>query len=111
MAGTREVHQCQCPDCRAAGDHPDQEYHHQVNLLLSRLDEQQRRWFVAIESKKLGHGGDTRMSEITGISIVTIRRGRAELEQDLKERPTDQVRLPGGGRPSFEKKHRRSCQH
>ena len=103
MHGAREVHQCQCPVCQNADGDPDQVYHHQINLLLSRLDEQQRRWFVAIESQRLGRGGDTRMSQITGISVVTIRRGQAELQSDLKDRPTNQVRLPGGGRPSFEK--------
>jgi hypothetical protein len=27
-------------------------------LVFNRLDENQRRWFVALESKRLGHGGD-----------------------------------------------------
>jgi len=27
-----------------------------MDLLLSRLDEQQRRWYVALEEKKMGHG-------------------------------------------------------
>jgi hypothetical protein len=40
-----------------------------MNLLLSRLDEQQRRWYVALESKRLGHGGDTRLAEITGMGV------------------------------------------
>ena len=39
------------------------------------------------------------MSEITGISVVTIRRGRAELDRDLQDRPTERIRLSGGGRP------------
>lgn len=43
------------------------------------------------------------MSEITGISVVTIGRGRSELNRDLQDRPTEPIRLPGGGRPSFEK--------
>jgi len=28
--------------------------HYQMNLFLSRLDEQQRRWYVALEAKKMG---------------------------------------------------------
>jgi hypothetical protein len=75
-----------------------------MNLFLSRLDEQQRRWYVALESKKIGHGGDARLSQITGLDVETIRRGRRELEAELTERPTAQVRLPGGGQPSVEKK-------
>ena len=79
-----------------------------MNLLLSRLDEQQRRWYVALEAKKLGHGGVTLLSQITGLSVDTIRRGRDELDEELNSRPVDCVRLPGGGRPRVEKKSRAS---
>jgi hypothetical protein len=75
-----------------------------MNLLLSRLDEQQRRWYVALESVKVGHGGDVLLSQITGLNVETIRRGREELESDLAGRPADRVRLPGGGRTPLEKK-------
>lgn len=100
------VHQCECPHCQQAEEHPDKELHHQMNLLLSRLDEQQRRWYVALEAKKLGRGGITLMSQITGMSPDTIRRGRDELERELVDRPIDRVRLPGGGRPCVEKNSR-----
>ena len=79
-----------------------------MNLLLSRLDEQQRRWYVALESLKVGHGGDRLLSRITGMDVETIRRGRREMEGSLRGRPTDRVRLPGGGRPPVEKKSRTS---
>ena len=75
-----------------------------MNLLLSRMDEQQRRWYVGLESMKTGHGGDTRLAQITGMNVQTIRRGRRELEDDLNDRPDDRVRLEGGGRPLVEKK-------
>ena len=99
-----EIHQCQCSDCRQSGDHPNKLLHHQMNLLLSRLDEQQRRWYVALESNKLGHGGDTYMALVTGLHIQTIRRGREELNAELANRPVERVRLPGGGRMPVEKK-------
>ena len=38
----KELHECQCPNCQGAGQHPDQPIHRQMNLLFSRLDEQQR---------------------------------------------------------------------
>jgi len=79
-----------------------------MNLLLSRLDEQQRRWYAALEAKKLGRGGMTLMSQITGMSVDTIRRGRDELEEQLAARPVGRVRLPGGGRPPVEKNSRAS---
>jgi hypothetical protein len=78
--------------------------HRRINLFLSRLDEQQRRWYVAIESTKAGYGGDDLLSQITGMNVETIRRGRRELETDLADRPTDRVRLAGGGRPPAGKK-------
>ena len=75
-----------------------------MNLLLSRLDEQQRRWYVAVEANRIGHGGVRLLSQITGIDEKTIRRGQQELADELVERPIDRVRLPGGGRPPVEKK-------
>ena len=98
------VRQCQCPNCLQSQDHPDWQLHHQMNVFLSRLDEQQRRWYVALESKKMGHGGDVLLSQITGLDVETIRRGRRELEAELAGRPSDRVRLPGGGQPPVEKK-------
>ena len=84
--------------------------HAQLNLFLSRLDEQQRRWCVALEAKKLGHGGMKRLSQITGMDMNTIRRGRRELDQGLVERPIGRVRLVGGGRKPVEKSARRNSQ-
>jgi hypothetical protein len=101
-----EVHRCQCPHCQQEAPHPDQVLHHQMNVLLSRLDEQQRRWYAAIEANRLGHGGEQLVAQITGLDPHTIRRGRQELAVSLTERPTDRVRVPGAGRPRAEKKTR-----
>lgn len=102
----RTVHECQCANCTQSEDHPDKVIHRQMNLLLSRLDEQERRWYVGLEARKLGHGGTTLMSEITGLSVPTIRRGQRELDVGLANRPTDRVRQPGGGRKPVEKNTR-----
>ena len=104
----QEVHSCQCPGCLGTGPYPDRGLHRQMNLLLSRLDEQQRRWYAAVESAKLGHGGDRSVSRITGLHVDTIRRGREELAASLDDRPADRVRLHGGGRLALEKKSHRS---
>lgn len=98
------VHVCQCPRCQGPEAHPERLLHHRMNLLLSRMDEQQRRWYVALESLRVGHGGDVLLSEITGLHVETIRRGREELENELQDRPAERIRLPGGGRPPVEKK-------
>lgn len=100
--------ECQCPACRESQEHDDFEHHRRIQLLMSRLDEQQRRWFAALESKKIGHGGDVLLSQITGLHVDTIRRGREELDADLAQRPTDRIRKPGAGRPPVKKKTRRS---
>lgn len=102
------IHQCQCPGCVGGEEHPDRHLHHAINLLLSRLNEQQRRWLAALESQTVGHGGDKLLSEITGLHPDTIRRGREELAADLRDRPIDRIRKPGGGRPPQSKKTRAS---
>jgi len=99
-----EIHQCQCPLCQQKEFHPDQRYHRQINLLMNSLNEQQRRWYAALESLKIGHGGIELMTLITGVGQKTIRRGRKELETELKDRPMDRIRVEGGGRPTVKKK-------
>lgn len=100
----KPVHQCECAICQRGEDHPDKLRHHQMNLLMSRLDEQQRRWYAALESERIGHGGDAQVSRITGLNVETIRRGRSELAAEFEGRPVDRARLPGGGRKLVEKK-------
>ena len=98
------VHQCECTICEQTEYHPGQELHRQMNLLLSRLDEQQRRWYAAIEARKVGHSGATLMAKVTGLSVETIRRGRNELEAGLGDCPVGRTRKAGGGRKRVEKK-------
>jgi hypothetical protein len=98
------VHECRCGPCQRGEAHPNREYHRQMNVLLSRLNEQQRRWYLAVESERLGYGADRILFEITGVDEKTIRRGRVELATSLVDRPVDRVRLPGGGRPPTKKK-------
>lgn len=100
------IHQCECSACQQA-ESSEQSFHPQINLLMSRLDEQQRRFYAAVESLRLGHGGDVQVARITGLDVKTIRRGRQELDDELTARPTDHIRLPGGGRWRAEKKTRR----
>ena len=104
-----DVHQCQCPHCVAGpADHPDRLIHQRLNLLLARLDECQRRWLAALESLKVGRGGDRLVSRITGLHVETIRRGRRELDSSLRGCPPGRIRRPGGGRPRAQKKIRAS---
>ena len=99
-----EIHQCTGPRCQSKAEVPEKAIHYQINLLMSRLNEQQRRWYAALEARRYGHGGIKLVSQITGLDEKTIRRGRDELDSDLADRPDDRVRLPGAGRPATKKK-------
>jgi hypothetical protein len=100
----QEVHECQCPDCQQTQEYANWQLHHQMNVFLSRLNEQQRRWYVALESKKIGRGGDSMLSLITGMDVETIRRGRRELDEELASRPTEGARQEVGGRVPVKKR-------
>ena len=64
------------------------------------LDERARRLWAAAEARSIGYGGMVIVSDATGISQPTIRRGRRELEQGAPE--PGRVRQPGAGRPPVE---------
>ncbi len=96
------IHRCECDRCRSRARHTDRALHRQINLLASRLDEQQRRWFVALEAMRLGRGGQQLLAQVTGMDRHTIERGCRELSAGLRERPVYRIRVPGGGRPAAE---------
>jgi hypothetical protein len=93
----RWQHACQCALC--ANKNSYQLTHRRLNILLGQLDENQRRWLIGIESLKIGHGGDRKMSTITGMNVETIRRGRREIKGELPDFPLGRIRRPGAGRP------------
>ncbi len=100
----KQGHQCVCAACREGLEHPSSDEHRQLNALMDRLNEQQRRWVAGREAMRLGHGGVKQIADITGLHHETIRRGRDELQDDLADRPTYRIRCAGGGRPRVEKK-------
>ncbi|MSQ51018.1 MAG: hypothetical protein EXR28_03930 [Betaproteobacteria bacterium] len=77
-----------------------------IILFFSTLDERQRRIYAGLESLRLGHGGDTRIADLTGLDVHTIAKGRSELiERDVQQ---ERIRRPGAGRPLLEKTPRKS---
>ncbi len=102
------IHECECPKCQSGEVHPEREHHEQINLLMSRMDEQQKRWYAAVEANRHGHGGEKLAAQITGLVRKTIRRGRKELAERLANNTPGRVREPGGGRKPVEKKDRKS---
>ena len=100
----RPVHECDCNICQQQSDPEIVRYHRQINLLLSRLNEPQRRWYVAVLSQEPDAPSDGQLSQITGLDEKTIWRGRRELDAELLNVPLDHQRAVGGGRPAAEKK-------
>jgi hypothetical protein len=92
------VHQCACPTCQTAPDSPAAAHHRQINLLLSRLIEPQRRWYVASLAADPTGPSATQLATITGLRLPTIRRGATELAAGLPDAPPTRQRQPGGGR-------------
>lgn len=77
-----------------------------IILFFALLDEKQRRLYAGIESLKIGHGGDTQVSALLGLDVMTVARGRRELMS--QEIESNRVRKCGGGRKSLGKKHQKS---
>jgi hypothetical protein len=102
------VHQCGCPTCRQERDPVMVRHHDQINLLLSRLTEPQRRWYVATLSQAPDSPSIRDLVLITGLSSSTIMQGRREIAAGLVDVPRARQRRPGGGRPATEKKIRTS---
>jgi hypothetical protein len=98
------VHQCTCSTCQAGSDFQLARHHHQINLLLSRMSEPQRRWYVASLAEQPNGPSLSDLARITGLDPKTIHLGRQELAADLAEHPPTRQRRPGGGRHRAEKK-------
>jgi len=110
MAGAPEpeIHACECLICQTGSDPDLMHQHEQINVLLSRLTEPQRRWYVGFLSQAPNSPGERQLARITGLDRNTIRRGRRELAAGLTNVPATRQRRVGAGRPAAEKKTSRS---
>jgi len=99
----KRVYRCCCQECKSRCNEEVLDYHRSINRVMVELDERSRRLFAGLLAKQIGRGGLQRVSEITGLSRVTIRRGVRECE---KTEPSDfdRIRRAGGGRKLIEKK-------
>ena len=69
--------------------------------IFQTQNESQKRWLAALKSKELGYGGIKTISELTGLSHVTIRKGKKEIaNQD--ELIGEKIRAKGGGRKKID---------
>jgi hypothetical protein len=67
------------------------------NLLAAHLSEKDKRLWAASEANAIGRGGDTIVCQATGISRVTIGKGKKELT-DKTDGAKKRIRKAGGGR-------------
>lgn len=96
----RRLHHCECTAC---AEHPygqKAREHQAINRVMATFDEKTRRRFAGLLALQLGHGGVQLAHEITGLSRVTVRAGRAEIQRTDR---TPGVRRAGAGRPAVEK--------
>ena len=99
----KQVYRCSCRECKSRRDKKVWEYHRSINQVMLELDERSRRLFAGLLARHFDRGGIQCVSEITGFSRVTIRRGLRECEQSQPSE-SGRVRRAGGGRKSVEKK-------
>jgi hypothetical protein len=102
----RVEHACACATCRAHPYAATAKEHSAINRVLATLNEKSRRRFVGLLAQQWGRGGIERLSEITGLSRPTIRRGRAEIQQAEGSTEQNRVRRAGAGRLRVEKNSR-----
>jgi len=73
-----------------------------ILTMLPILDEYQRRIFLASEAQMLGYGGISCISQISGVSRVTITHGVNEIKnQRVAKQSNGGSRKKGGGRKSI----------
>jgi len=80
------------------------EQHRRINVVLSTLNEAQRRWYVGSMSQAKDGPSDRELSRITGLDAKTIRLGRREVANETVAQMGSRQRRSGGGRKRAEKK-------
>ena len=87
---------------RSNGTQPTADERRWVKV-LSTLNEAQARWFVADKALDLGRGGISRLSQITGMSRMTITKAIKELRsRQILQPAAGRIRRAGGGRKRIE---------
>ncbi len=102
-----KIYKCPCLACVTQPDGEIALSHTSINRLVVTLDEKRRRQLIGFLASQLGHGGIKKLSEITGLSRKTIRRGKREIQENSIVTDS-RVRASGGGRHKVEKK-KKTC--
>ena len=70
----------------------------QAQAFYATLSEKDRRRYVAIEARRVGHGGIEYVAGVFGCSPRTVERGLADLDKLPHDPAAGRVRRPGAGR-------------
>jgi hypothetical protein len=70
--------------------------------LRPHLDERQWRLLLGAEAAALGYGGIRLVAQVTGVSELTVSKGKRELGEELDPKLAGRVRRPGAGRKAVE---------
>lgn len=72
----------------------------QMRRFFISLKERERRHYAALESQKLGHGGQKYIQDLLGIDAKTLKKGVDELTSPelFATLPTHKQRRSGGGK-------------
>jgi len=77
----------------------DKNIENRIKTMLPLLNEKQKRIYLATEAESIGYGGISQVSRISGVSRVTITRGKQEKkEEHIGEKEVTKIRKEGGGR-------------
>lgn len=101
----RETHEEELLLGGTAGGTLPEELKAAIIVFYSILNEKQRRLYAALESLKLGHGGDRKIAGLLDLDVSTVAQGRHELLR--REFEVERIRRVGAGRKPLEKKRRR----
>ena len=93
------VHRCPGIECQLHPNGSLAQEHRLLNQLLATVDERNRRPYPAFLAIHYGRGGLTKVARITGVSRMTLRRGRDELLEPERT-ASDRIRRKGGGETS-----------
>ena len=99
----RTDHKCTCLTCQAHPQSAIAKEHRAINRVLRALNEKSRRRFAGLLALQWGHGGVERLSQITGLSHPTIRRGREEVQRGERGSERGRIRRAGAGQLAVEK--------
>ncbi len=98
----RRIHRCACVTCQQHPYSAIAQQHRAINRVQATLDERNRRRFAGVLAIQGSGGSIAALSRITGLSRMTIHRGKREIEHSSPTR-RGRLRAPGAGRPLTEK--------